>query len=178
MIIGLVGYARVGKNTAADCLKSYHQASFAKALKEEVAEIMNNRGGFGLRIDFKKDEEAKIKYRPLLVAWGEARRQAYENYWIDMLFKHIGQDLYHVNYVVTDCRYENEVQAIKNVGGKILYIKRPDYGPANDVEAKSIQEILDSGLIDYTIVNDGTVEDLKEKMSLAHHVIMRWKEVV
>lgn len=166
MIIGLVGYARAGKNTAADGLKSYHQVSFAKALKEEVAEIMNEKGGFGLRIDFKKDEEAKIKYRPLLVAWGEARRQAYENYWIDRLFKQIGHDLYHCNYVVTDCRYRNEVQAIKAVGGKIIYIERPGYEAANDVEAQSIKEILDCDIIDHIMINDGTVEELKEKMNM------------
>lgn len=67
--------------------------------------------------------------------------------------------------VITDCRFRNEAQVIKSNGGIILLITRPGVGPVNQhVSDAGIGEIQAAGLVDGVVVNDGTVEELGEKV--------------
>ena len=51
------------------------------------------------------------------------------------------------------------------MNGVVIMVARPGVGPANDEEKRSFGEILasDKTGIDYTIVNDGSLADLKLK---------------
>lgn len=62
--------------------------------------------------------------------------------------------------VVTDVRYPNEAQRIKELKGKIWEIVRP--GLESDGHSSEIP--LPRDLVDLTIVNDGTLADLKRKV--------------
>lgn len=176
MIYGLCGYARSGKDTIADILtlrkgvthykgqefrepnEKVFRRSFADALKRELKMFLEKASE--KKVDF-SDEETKIKFRPLLVAWGEARRALSEDCWIDEMFDTM--NIRH-DYVVTDVRYLNEAQVIKKTGGKIIYVRRPNCNAANETEEKSIKEIIDAGLIDSVLDNNGSIEDLEHKV--------------
>ena len=161
MLIGLCGYARSGKDTVADCLKGFKKLAFASALKREVQrmiDVSSEKGGSVV------DDKDKVKYRPLLVAWGSIKRALKPDYWIRKLatsYNKVCAD----DIVITDVRYKNEIDWIHEMNGIVIMLARPGYGPANDEEKKSFGEILAAKKtgIDFTIVNDGSLADLKLK---------------
>ena len=92
MIVGLIGYARVGKETVYQQVfkgLKYKRLVFADVLKQEVATA------FGVTV--KEIETHKKQWRELLVAWGEQRRQQYPTYWIDKVAAQLEPD---TNYCI------------------------------------------------------------------------------
>lgn len=81
------------------------------------------------------------------------------------------------NWIITDVRYENEAQAIKDRGGIVIRVNRDlviggdDYGytkvSVNQAEKDGIikpqhesETALDNYTFDYVIENDGTLDEL------------------
>lgn len=69
------------------------------------------------------DSVAAFTPRSLMQWWGtEYRRAQDENYWVDKaLAKCDGECLL---YVIDDCRFENEAEAVRKAGGKLVRIER------------------------------------------------------
>lgn len=67
------------------------------------------------------------------------------------------------NWIITDMRFPNEMQAVKTNGGITIRVVRP-----NDkdipLDLHPSETALDDAEFDYEIINDGTIEDLKEKV--------------
>lgn len=101
------------------------------------------------------------------------RHGLHENTWVNALFAnyrdkdeeirdgHVRIDLLKSNWIITDTRFLNEANAIKERGGIVVRIDRPGVGPVN--KHKSETE-LDHYDFDYRIVNDGSLEDLENKV--------------
>lgn len=62
---------------------------------------------------------------------------------------------------ITDERYPNEAQRVRAVGGVTVELVRP--GTASDGHASEIP--LPRDLVDYQIINDGTLADLEHKVA-------------
>ena len=64
--------------------------------------------------------------------------------------------------VIPDVRFKNEVQAVKDWGGKAVQIIRPDNDPVSAAHATHASETELDGYSgwDYTIVNDRGLVDL------------------
>lgn len=89
------------------------------------------------------------------------------------------KDLQFPNWIITDMRFPNEMEAVKDKGGIIIRVVRPKieslvdkirpysdlihYGIPMPVEHPS-ETALDDAKFDYEIINDGTIEDLIEKV--------------
>lgn len=151
-IIGLMGYARVGKDTVASELGMavYH---FADDLKADVAPLIQHLG-----LDPILDKEI---IRPIYVAYGTAARATNPRYWVERLAGRIhDQEL-----VIADVRYANEVDWILSQGGKVFYLTRQGVNPANDEEAASITQALTqfAGQIQ-TVPNDGYPNDAANRI--------------
>ena len=170
MIIGLSGYAQSGKNTVADILVDYHgfiALAFADPIKDLVYNInpkinsieiqgMVNEYGWDI---VKQDPEV----RRLLQTTGEAGRQGIDEYhWVAMTLSQI-KDPQEGRYVITDVRFPNEASAISSQGGQLWRIERPGVDAVNDHISETA---LDAWVFDETIVNDGTIEDLKKKIKV------------
>jgi hypothetical protein len=69
--------------------------------------------------------------------------------------------------VITDVRYPNECERVLAQGGRVYYISRPNVGPANETEAKSIADIL-AGYSErfVTLENNDTIETLYQKLAI------------
>lgn len=70
--------------------------------------------------------------------------------------------------VVPDIRFSNELNNIKQFGGKIIRVKRPNSGlKGNLAKHKSEVELINikDKEFDFVINNDGTLLDLEEKIS-------------
>lgn len=125
MIIGISGYARSGKDTFGlslqRILKNFKIESsidaFANVLKFDIDEFLLKK--FNISAFTKKDSE-KILIRPMLVAYGESKRNQDPNYWIKQIEKNLKNKL----TIITDVRYENEAKWIIDNDGFLIHITR------------------------------------------------------
>lgn len=170
MIIGITGHKFSGKSTVTDILArqtGYEVRSFATLLKEMVARL----SGCNIKDleNYKFKEEAIVPphlwaycsndshtYRSLLQGLGDLFRSKNENIFIDEVFKDCPQ-----NVIISDCRFANEGNAIKDRGGKIIRVVRS--GIATTDEHKSELEV---GVVeqDFTLYNNGTVGQLTQNV--------------
>lgn len=159
-IIGLCGYAQVGKDTAATHLAEhygYTRWAFADYLKADLADLVYKHLALNI---WTVQGETKEKLRPLLVAWGAVARAFEPGFWVRRLFAELPVT---GKFVISDVRYLNEARAIQAAGGIVIYIARPGYGPANEEEARSIEEIWNApGPPPFwgAVKNNGTREEL------------------
>lgn len=147
--IGLIGLAGSGKDTAAEALVKlgYWRNSFAAALKDLAYE-------FGW--DGQKDERG----RALLQDLGMAARRYNPNFWIEQLIWPTKGRLFGVPQVFTDVRFQNEADYVRSISGIIVRIVRPGIIAQNHESELKQSEIA----ADIEIVNDGTIEDLHNKI--------------
>lgn len=72
------------------------------------------------------------------------------------------------NWIITDCRFPNELEAVKNKGGITIKVIRPHgYTNPHTGEYKEIpisfhssETALDDSKFDFTIINDGSIDEL------------------
>lgn len=163
MLIGIMGYARSGKNTFATLLskivgegRTVTELSFAAKLKSELCTMLRAVGVDTSDIFLSKKE----LWRPMMVAWGKQRRTIYPNYWVDPVIKHYKKIMSMPTKgaepicIITDVRYLNEAEAIKESGGLLVHIvntKTREGAPANEEEFLSMFKITKSDLYDDVI---------------------------
>lgn len=159
LLIGLGCIAQVGKDYAAQQLKMYYdteRVAFADPLKEDLNKLLADVGVDLFTLD--KDPALKVKLRPLMVEYGKAKRVFNQAYWIN---RALSRDFTHKVTLITDVRYENEVDKIKDMGGYYVHIVS-DVPPSNAEEEKN-QPIL-SARADFKVYNAFTpayVQDLR-----------------
>ena len=133
MIIGICGFIGSGKDTVADYLVNFHdfrRESFASSLKDAVANVfgwdrvlLEGRTASSRAWRETTDEwwsnrlGMQITPRWVLQNWGtEVLRVGFhDDIWIASLenkLRSLNEDI-----VITDCRFPNELKAIKNIGG-------------------------------------------------------------
>jgi hypothetical protein len=141
MIIGICGFIGSGKDTAANYLVGWHgfrRDSFAGALKDAVAAVFGWDRELleGLTTEARAWREQvdpwwaerlgmpHLTPRWVLQHWGtEVCRQGFhDDIWIAALENRLRSRTGHT--VISDVRFPNEVHAIRNAGGRIIWIKR------------------------------------------------------
>jgi len=68
------------------------------------------------------------------------------------------------NWIVTDVRFPNELEAIEDVKGLTLKVIRPVKKSKTTARLHPSETSLDKARFNYTIFNDGSIEDLIEKV--------------
>jgi hypothetical protein len=174
MIIGLSGYARSGKDTAADRLVDLHmfkRYSFASPMKEAMYKLnpivsSDALGNFRYKdlvdsygLDQAKDSHPEIR-RLLQVFGTEVGRDMFgSNFWVDLTLNSIKED----KVVISDVRFKNEANAIKSIGGQVWRINRHGIGPVTN---HSSEIDLDDYEFDHIIDNDYSVADLNNMVDM------------
>jgi hypothetical protein len=158
-IIGISGLARCGKdsffNIASSILSSQNirtrRFAFADCLKSECNEILEKYTGISA---FTEKTSEKEIIRPLLVTYGtHIRRKINPNCWIDKINDEVKS--FSINGVsfITDVRFENEIDWVRNIGGKSIHITREGISPPNKEEAENDPILLNKSDIKFTWKN-------------------------
>jgi hypothetical protein len=93
-----------------------------------------------------------------------------ENIWVEVLKKKIIDRLKNnpdEKIVVTDVRFQNELQMIKDLGGCIVRINRTSEINISNENSSNVhisESFIDDFAVDYDILNNGSLEDLHEKI--------------
>jgi len=198
MLIGLIGFIGSGKDTAGDILASmgWKRDGFAKPLKDAVAAIF---GWDRVKLDGHTKEDREWRERKdeywskalgktvtprLALQWmgTEAGRNVFgEDLWTASCLKRIQDDSKN-NYVVTDVRFNNEIEAINKAGGYLIRISRGEQPPyyfdavfwntcykniGRDLP-ESLKNVhlseydwIGNPLIDFNVDNNGTLKELE-----------------
>ncbi len=175
-LVGITGLAGSGKDTAAQVLvenEGYVREAFADRMRAAMLALnpwVDRPGVDPIRLvrlvnrvgwDAAKRDYPEV--RRLLQRFGtEAGREIHgTNCWVDLLMLDwIGKGKPHT--VVTDCRFNNEAQAIRDAGGIVIEVLRP--GLERLPGGHASEAGLPPELIDYRVENRGTIGDL-------HHLI-------
>lgn len=191
MIIGLQGKKRSGKDTVASFLpNTFTRYAFAGPLKQ----LLTNATGIDFFSDKAKETDQNVeidmwvlcKYFGIYISWMDFReldascQLSFEgilhiytskrkllqfvgteigrvrkgnNFWVDKL-QATDNDL-----VVTDVRFKSEVDKVKQLGGIVITVERPGL---ESTDTHASEQLPSMG--DYILTNDGTLEDLKNKV--------------
>ena len=103
-----------------------------------------------------------------------------ESNWNDSLLKHKPENMFYPNWIITDMRFPNEMEAVKEKAGITIRVVRQTKEQGLKLAAvrlgklnATMQDIinvhpsetaLDDAKFDYEIINDGSIEDLVEKV--------------
>jgi len=198
MIIGVTGFIGSGKDTIADYLCTFHgfkRLSYAASLKDAVAAVFGwNReyleGSTKTSRAWREQKDVwwserlgmDITPRWVLQYWGTevCRNGFHKDIWVASVENKLRQT--DENIVITDCRFSNEIQSIKNVGGYTMRVNRGQppvwYDDAvrynkGDVDKMSVleshnvhaSEYSSVGLdYDFLIDNNGSIDDLHKQV--------------
>jgi hypothetical protein len=141
MIIGVCGFIGSGKDTVADYLVNFHEyrrESFANSLKDAVAQVFGwdrtmLEGRTAQAREWREQVDPwwaerlnmpDLTPRLMLQLWGTevCRAGFHDDIWIASLENKLrnSQD----NVVISDCRFPNEIKALRAAGGIIICVER------------------------------------------------------
>lgn len=159
MLIGLLGYKQSGKSTAANYLVEAHdfvEYSWAWPLKEVIGRHLFHLDDEILYGDSPKREEVIPKWgmsgrKILQVVGTDLFRNNFDpDFWVKCGEDQIlGQTRLGRSVVVSDCRFPNEVDKIKQLGGTTIRIIK--LGQTNE-DLHESETALDDYVADHTIV--------------------------
>jgi len=169
MLIGLAGWARSGKDTFANHLvlnKGYTKIAFAEPMREALVRLNPTIevGNFKLAklataVNVFGWEELKglsPDIRGLMQRLGtEVGREMFgENFWVEQTMKRVAG--VSGDCVVSDVRYPNEAQAIRDAGGLVIRIERIGVDAPNGHSSEHALENFNYDLVLYN--NSGVAE--------------------
>jgi hypothetical protein len=204
MIIGITGFIGSGKDTVANMFveRGCTHDSFAAPLKDLCASVFGwdrdmLEGDTVISRDFR--ETPDIYWTRKLGIDNFTPRLALQLLGTDIMRTHFNQDIwlnsleYRVRklsaespcVVISDCRFKNELDLIKQLGGAVIHVLRNDlpewyetavHANQGSVPAKHTMETRFASVhasewkwvgydFDYEILNNGTLEDLENKVS-------------
>lgn len=201
-IVGVLGFIGSGKGTVADLLVSEHsfrKDSFATSLKDGCAAMFDwprhllegdtdesrawREGVDEWWSDKLEISEFSPRLALQLIGTEVMRNNFHSDFWFLTLQNRYNK-LENKNVVIPDVRFSNEIQMIRDMGGKLIWVKRGRdpvwFGvaeKANHGDEDAYRDMLESfphahrsewawvgTKVDHVVENDGSLVELKEKL--------------
>jgi hypothetical protein len=186
MIIALSGYAKSGKDTVAEIIKEiqpnkWEVKKFSGKLKTIASILLGIPEHMFEDQDFKSEilgeewwknygdfyHQTTVRDFLQLLGTDAIRNGLHTNAWVNALmadYKPRKMDQYSPsNWIITDCRFPNEAQAVKDNGGVVIRIVRPGIEPVN---AHPSETALDNWDFDFRIANASDKVALKQTIEV------------
>lgn len=128
-------------------LNKLSDSKFNKMVKQLDPELLNSN----------------LSLRQLLQYFGTEIMQKYfgKRVWINSTLQHRS------NYtIISDLRFIEEYNAIKENNGLVIYVNRPGYEFGQHASEKEMKELLENNKYDFVIDNNGSVEDLFKQVKI------------
>lgn len=200
MIIGVVGFIGSGKDTIADYLVNIHQFrrdSFAATLKDAVSAV------FGWDRDLLEGRSKQARqWREQVDSWWSQRLNM-PHLTPRFILQHWGTDVCRINFhddiwiaslenklrhsadnvVISDCRFPNEIAAIRRAGGIVIRVRRGGEPEWYDLAARANRGDLEASaalanigihvsetawigtVFDCVIENNSTLDNLYQRIN-------------
>ena len=179
MLVGILGRKFAGKDTVADYMCSKHNFNkliLAQPLKD-ACKLLFNFSDEQLYGNLKESIDPNWGITPRIVfqyfGTDVFRRDIHkiipnigDNFWINLAIskylemKNANKDAL---IVISDVRFQNEIDSIHEQGGIIIKIIRPEL---SNMDAHESEKNIDNLSGDYTIINDETKDDLYKKIDI------------
>jgi len=177
-VIGIVGHKRNGKDTIANVLinhNGYERYAFADPLKQACGII------FMLSDDQLYGDQKEV----LDPRWNTSPRKLLQITGTDLFRNQLTELIPEMNFgsdrtlwcyrfrlwleqqtepkriVISDTRFEDEADIIHSLGGVLVRVVRPSI-VSNDTHPSETEQ--DKIVCDYTLINDGTLDELEQKV--------------
>jgi len=190
--IAISGRARTGKNTLAEMISDQVSGAIisdirckivavADPIKRMVMEMVPNAdpeclyGQSELRSrplpGLLKDEDGQpLTYRKLLTDLGKQGRKYNPDVWLNALVKNAEQNKHLKGYFVSDCRFPNEMQYLRDHGFYMIRIKRKN-APLIEDESETAQLSITDDFFNEIVDNDYCIDTLRDKArSIYNHL--------
>ena len=173
-LIGLSGYAGTGKDTVRAMLQDlgYTGFAFADPIRGMLRELLTSSGIDDRFIDERDFKEVPIfelgvSYRQMAQTLGtEWGRHLAPDFWLRIAKSYMDEqiDLGGTHFCISDVRFANEAQWVRDQGGVIWRVSRPQAVP---VRAHVSEAELFHFSADTEIHNNGSVGDLHRAVMAA-----------
>lgn len=176
VLIGLCGYAGVGKDTAARVLLdelSFQRIAFANPIKKALLALdpllpSPQEGQYMRLSEFCESHPwSEVKEYPevrrlMQILGTEVGRNLFDpDLWVKLAKRQLESTLSVGDVVVTDVRFPNEARLVRGYGGVLVRIERPGFGPVNEHVSDRASE---RWAYDHRIDNDSDVKALQAKL--------------
>lgn len=148
-----------------DMLKEieYEHKAFASNMKLCLSNILNvpvnkfeDQDYKSSIIDWIKIDDHNPTVRELLQKFGTAIRDGVcDDFWVQTCLGNASEDC-----LISDVRFKSEAEGIKEIGGVLIRVNRDSAGAGNHISEVE----LDDYIFNWTIDNNGTLEELLEKV--------------
>lgn len=175
-IIGLLGPAGSGKDTVREILAKhgYYGLAFADPIREMLKPLLL---ACGVDLSYMTARHLKeqpmpvlgVSYRQLAqtlgTEWGRAQGP---DFWLriaaasmmEVSISTFGPPL----FVISDVRFPNEAEWIRNLGGQVWRIDRPGVAPVREHTSETLVETITP---DFVLDNNGSLDDLQVAVAAA-----------
>lgn len=175
-IIGLLGPAGSGKDTVREILAKhgYYGLAFADPIREMLKPLLL---ACGVDLSYMTARHLKeqpmpvlgVSYRQLAqtlgTEWGRAQGP---DFWLriaaasmmEVSISTFGPPL----FVISDVRFPNEAEWIRNLGGQVWRIDRPGVAPVREHTSETLVETITP---DFVLDNNGSLDDLPVAVATA-----------
>jgi hypothetical protein len=197
MLVGVLGLIGSGKGTVGEILQEvgFHQLSFASGLKDVTANMFNWPRNL---LEGDTDESRLFRETPDKFWSKRMGKDFTPRLALQLMGTEVGRNIFHPDFwvikveneiktkkgnrVITDVRFENEIECIKKMGGVLIEIKRgiPPHWytiaeQANKGFSKAEKHMRSEGIhesewkwigcgVDHVIHNNSTKENLKNEV--------------
>lgn len=172
-IIGIGGYASTGKDAVADILEGsygFYRTSMSQLMNAALCRLdpqIEVRHGVVFRyselirqLGYTKAKELPEVRRLLQAIGTEVGRDMFgQTFWVDQMRNNLDNYTTEASVAVTGIRFPDEVDMIRELGGRLWWVMRPGYGPVNRHTSDNLLTYED---FDRVVMNDGTLDDLEQ----------------